>query len=708
MSIRLSKAIKQLNIGIDTAYDFLVLRREELGQISKDINFKLNDDQYRALEIAFSRDKAIKQRANTLFPKKSKKETTLPTKGQSKESLNNESSNSETPIENSVNNLIIRARKSITIPLRTLQLYKTCILMYKKGSITYLCPISAQLSLYFEERDLNDSIWDRPVTLKITAYKDSDLGKFDLKEISLLEEKARNRTTISIKSNRKKKNKEKPKVPKNKDHNTFITVPLKTLVYGYRKIAYNKKGRNAKLSSFILKTDTNLSVLQQRKTKLPEFNKIVEIILHHANNSFSFLDNTILEKLTNIAVGKYGNKSDDRPVVSRNKILTIQNIVFHDYYYLIKDTTSNLIRPLKIEDKCSRESLRYVTKYLADQFPNNIVINYDNNAIISISEPYKVEDYVRLLYDNLGKEGEWWDDILESGTDFSTRTYAPDLITRKRIPLTKEYLIYLISLQSKRKKLIPTYEIRHGAYEYSFLFSIELRNHKYLVIHENISESSTSTEIFTVIENNYENCIQAVYQYFINESIENKRLTLQRKTIKPIDFFAESYFSIVHNGLEEWVNSINRIMEDNSIEPKAIKFQSGLRQWHGVTTRETSQDIIKTQDKHNNMIGLLYQKMCKQYGDNNVGTEIAVGKKRIDLVVKTLTGYKIYEIKTYASPIECIREALGQLCQYAFLLCKDNLDEMIIVGPTEPDTEVDSILDYWREKFNIPVSYIKI
>lgn len=52
MSIRLSKAIRNLNIGLQTAVYFLE-KKEELGTVQSDPNFKLNDMQYEALVEEF-------------------------------------------------------------------------------------------------------------------------------------------------------------------------------------------------------------------------------------------------------------------------------------------------------------------------------------------------------------------------------------------------------------------------------------------------------------------------------------------------------------------------------------------------------------------------------------------------------------------------------------------------------------------------------
>lgn len=71
MGIRLNKAIRELNIGLQTAVEFLE-KRQELGEIKDDLGFKLNDEQYKALEKEFKGDQAIKNDAAKIFTKKQK------------------------------------------------------------------------------------------------------------------------------------------------------------------------------------------------------------------------------------------------------------------------------------------------------------------------------------------------------------------------------------------------------------------------------------------------------------------------------------------------------------------------------------------------------------------------------------------------------------------------------------------------------------
>ena len=77
MSIRLNKALRELNIGLQTAVEFLE-KRNELGEVKAELNFKLSDEQYKALNDAFSQDKEVRNQAEKLFTKKSKEKKRAP------------------------------------------------------------------------------------------------------------------------------------------------------------------------------------------------------------------------------------------------------------------------------------------------------------------------------------------------------------------------------------------------------------------------------------------------------------------------------------------------------------------------------------------------------------------------------------------------------------------------------------------------------
>ena len=71
MSVRFNKALRELNIGIQTAVEFLE-KKKDLGEVKSDPNFKLSDEQYGALVEAFKQDADVKTQADKLFMKKAK------------------------------------------------------------------------------------------------------------------------------------------------------------------------------------------------------------------------------------------------------------------------------------------------------------------------------------------------------------------------------------------------------------------------------------------------------------------------------------------------------------------------------------------------------------------------------------------------------------------------------------------------------------
>ena len=73
MGVRLNKVLSELNIGLQTAVDFLK-NKKELGEVKDEMtpNTKISDEQYQALVGEFNGDKAVKTQADMMFTKKVK------------------------------------------------------------------------------------------------------------------------------------------------------------------------------------------------------------------------------------------------------------------------------------------------------------------------------------------------------------------------------------------------------------------------------------------------------------------------------------------------------------------------------------------------------------------------------------------------------------------------------------------------------------
>lgn len=110
---------------------------------------------------------------------------------------------------------------------------------------------------------------------------------------------------------------------------------------------------------------------------------------------------------------------------------------------------------------------------------------------------------------------------------------------------------------------------------------------------------------------------------------------------------------------------------------------------------------------HNDIQNKLFEKLCQQFGGDNVGSEISTGDgTSIDLVVKHTEQFTFYEIKTAHTVKACIRQAIPQLLEYAYWRGEsDHVKRLVIVSPHPVTSEAEAYLKFLRESFTIPLEY---
>ena len=113
--------------------------------------------------------------------------------------------------------------------------------------------------------------------------------------------------------------------------------------------------------------------------------------------------------------------------------------------------------------------------------------------------------------------------------------------------------------------------------------------------------------------------------------------------------------------------------------------------------------------RHNELQGALYRRLRSLYGAENVGTELPSGVgTSVDVVVRRTDGYWFYEIKTGVSPRACLREAVGQLLEYAFWPGAQEATRLIVVGETAMDKDAEEYLRRLKERFVLPIEYEQV
>jgi hypothetical protein len=402
------------------------------------------------------------------------------------------------------------------------------------------------------------------------------------------------------------------------------------------------------------------------------------------------------------------------PVYLSKQLCTIANIVFEDGFYMIYVLTSDgkpcmSIPPLKIQDSNSFQSYNILKKYFEQRFPKDMIIEYDYKHIVNVNNIIIIDSYIRILKDNILIKGEWTAALKnhqKKSLDWC-RHQSETSVYNTAISRGNEYIDYLIGHQNDRN-LIKVYEVTNfNQTEDCYLFSIDVDEFNEVIIFENVN-FARATEVFLCNKNNYENAIGRIFNYFTNYELSNRRISMKLKDINSEDFHANSYVSIDHDNLCSWICKINMLSNITRMQGQHIKFIPGFVTTKIGNTRVLSKEELHVSHLHDLIKRKLYDNLVEQYGKNNVATETFIGKKRIDLVVKVGLSFDIYEIKTFDDSRKCLVQAIGQILDYAYFECKDNIRKKIIVGPVPITKEVQTYLKRLQDENDLLLDYLYV
>ncbi len=708
MGIRISKALRILNVGLKDVVDFL---NSSPGlELTKEpaMNTKLSDRQYNALLIKFIDHSIVDKKGGIIFPKK--------------ESRKRIPDNSEKVNLNTV--------EIIKIPLAKIRFENECAIFRRRADV-FVCydkEFAPILNSYKNHDKIKNSSTDIILNLASNSFK--FVSDTIIKSLIAIADQQENKLfydqyKVTEKKVAKKENKAKPKI----EHRILFSAirfgnGLASIIYKKERFVY--RDHNIKDYDSIL-GQVYSRVSKARKNSMKT--SLVWVIIDTESGTFTFKDIDINKYVNNLKEsflpdsGNIENHNEKKIVPQKPssfaKTITLiaGNIRFYNGYFLIFRTTNgdidNSLAPYRVNDPDSHEILNLVHNYFEQRFEQmRIVVKYDDASIIEPSRPdlLQLRNYVRALRRNLEVKGEWWEEVQNARKRTFAQCYGEsrDSVKSRYVKSKSEYLYNLSSLQNE-KKLIRVYEINHGKEEDAFIFTINMPGNRIAIVFENASnDASTTTWVFIAQNDDYEDCINLVFNYFTDYTIHSKRSSLRAKTVNPPEKFkADSYAFIDHDDLEQWLKKLNKVLE-NSPQPSEVKFAPGLNIPQSSETRASSGNSVTTRNIHNQLMLKLYEKLCNERGKENVGTEIRVGTKRIDAVVKGNGYYDIYEVKTASNSFDCVTEALGQICQYAYLYCRDNIGKMVIVGSAAASPEVDQYLAWFRKKHSMEVYYMQV
>lgn len=146
------------------------------------------------------------------------------------------------------------------------------------------------------------------------------------------------------------------------------------------------------------------------------------------------------------------------------------------------------------------------------------------------------------------------------------------------------------------------------------------------------------------------------------------------------------------------------------VSGRGFQFKPGFTIRPPTTTATLAKRELDINLKHNVLQAALCRRLIAKHGSKNVGIEqlTALGTK-IDVVVcHKPDEFSYYEIKTALSSRACLREAFGQLLEYAYWPGAQEAKRLIVCGETALDDAGQQYLRDLRKRFGLPVKYEQI
>lgn len=144
------------------------------------------------------------------------------------------------------------------------------------------------------------------------------------------------------------------------------------------------------------------------------------------------------------------------------------------------------------------------------------------------------------------------------------------------------------------------------------------------------------------------------------------------------------------------------LIHNNSFTPEFIPGHTPKSTTHvtGVKTPEYQCELL-----HNQYQTSIFEILKNIHGDS-VRTEFPVCfRTKVDFAIKKKNGYIFYELKTNKHIKQSVREALGQIIEYAYWPNNVRANKLVIISTEEPNVDIKKYMAHLRTKFQLPIHY---
>jgi hypothetical protein len=162
--------------------------------------------------------------------------------------------------------------------------------------------------------------------------------------------------------------------------------------------------------------------------------------------------------------------------------------------------------------------------------------------------------------------------------------------------------------------------------------------------------------------------------------------------------------------LFKYVESGGREEPFKALAADGFHFRAGFTDKSAATTATLAEGELNINLKHNILQAALCRRLISEYGSANVGEEqVTPFGTKIDVVVRRSEDeFWYYEIKTALPPRACLREAFGQLMEYAYWPGAREAKRLIICGESALDGDGETYLLQLKNRFALPIDYERI
>lgn len=158
--------------------------------------------------------------------------------------------------------------------------------------------------------------------------------------------------------------------------------------------------------------------------------------------------------------------------------------------------------------------------------------------------------------------------------------------------------------------------------------------------------------------------------------------------------------------LYEYIES-GGVSQDELIIPE---FNPGCPRYvREFSTREIKRGSQDVSLRHVVAQKLLYELLCKEVGCENVQIERHIGSiARVDAASRCGVQECFFEVKIASTVLSCMRSAIGQLLEYAYLFSQSNVQLLVVVGEAKAKNFEIEYLRVLRDTYRLPICYRRI